>query len=185
MAESGRHIMSDRQKNEMVPGTTTLQIKIGGMSCSFCANSIHKAISRAPGVDEVHVSIAHEEALVRYRPEHVTETEIKDTLRGLGYTVRDPRKVQTFEEQNAIMRHERNNLLVAASFAAAMFVTMVAMWLDLLAIETWQIWTAWAVATYVFFWPEQIGLHQIEEAVTSLGFRVQRTHVAGHDETVA
>lgn len=37
----------------------------------------------------------------------------------------------------------------------------------------------------VAYWPEQIGLHQIEEAVTSLGFRVQRTHVAGHDETVA
>ncbi len=38
----------------------TLQLKIGGMSCSFCANSIEKALRREKGVDEVHVSLAHE-----------------------------------------------------------------------------------------------------------------------------
>jgi Cu+-exporting ATPase len=129
-----------------------LQIKVGGMSCSFCAESIRKAIGRDEGVEEVHVSIAHEEALVRYDPVRTTETEIKDTLRGLGYTVRDPRRIQSFEEQEAIMRHERNNLLVAGSFALALFLTMVAMWLGFLEMRNWHIWTAWAVATFVFFW---------------------------------
>ena len=43
----------------------TLQLKIGGISCSFCANSIEKAVGKQRGVDEVHISIAHEEALVR------------------------------------------------------------------------------------------------------------------------
>jgi heavy metal translocating P-type ATPase len=122
------------------------------MSCSFCANSIRKAIGRQEGVDEVHVSLAHEEALVRYHADQVTEIQIKDTLRGLGYTVRDPRKVQSFEEQEAMMRRERNNLLVAACFAIGMVSAMAAMWLDLLVIENWQIWIAWAAATFVFFW---------------------------------
>jgi Cu+-exporting ATPase len=130
----------------------SLQIKIGGMSCSFCAESIRKAIGRDPGVEEVHVSIAHEEALVRYHPEKISETEIKDTLRSLGYTVRDPRKVQSFEEQEALMRQERNNLLIAASFALALFFTMSAMWVDLLEMRDWHIWAAWAAATFVFFW---------------------------------
>jgi Cu+-exporting ATPase len=130
----------------------TLQIKVGGMSCSFCAESIRKAISRDEGVEEVHVSIAHEEALVRYDPERIDETKIHDTLRGLGYTVRDPRKVQSFEEQEAIMRHERNNLLVAGFFAASLFGMMSGMWLDLWEMELWHIYTAFVVSTYVFFW---------------------------------
>ncbi|MBW3554551.1 MAG: heavy metal translocating P-type ATPase [Gemmatimonadetes bacterium] len=133
-------------------GSSTLQIKVGGMSCSFCAESIRKAIGREQGVDEVHVSIAHEEALVRYDPERVTEARIHDTLRGLGYTVRDPRKVQTFEEQEALMRHARKNLYVAASFAILLLLAMVAMWLDLWQMQRWHIYTAFLAATYVFFW---------------------------------
>ena len=132
--------------------TENVQIKIGGMSCSFCAESIRKAVGRDKGVEEVHVSIAHEEALVRYHPDQTSETQIHDTLRGLGYTVRDPRKVQTFEEQEAIMRRERNNLFVAASFATVIFLAMAAMWLDLWQMQTWHIYTAFAIATYVFFW---------------------------------
>ena len=49
------------------PELATLQLKIGGMSCSFCANSIEKALRREKGVNEVHVSLAHEEALIRFR----------------------------------------------------------------------------------------------------------------------
>ena len=52
----------------------TLQLKIGGISCSFCASSIEKAVSRQRGVDEVHVSIAHEEALIRFHPNQTNTT---------------------------------------------------------------------------------------------------------------
>jgi copper chaperone CopZ len=37
------------------------------MSCSFCANSIEKALFKQKGIEEVHVSLAHEEALVRFQ----------------------------------------------------------------------------------------------------------------------
>lgn len=163
-----------KQNEGAAPDMSTLQIKIGGMSCSFCANSIRKAISREDGVEEVHVSIAHEEALVRYHPERVTETRINDTLRSLGYTVRDPRKVQSFEEQEALMRHERNNLFTAASVALAMFFAMVLMWTDLLEVETWIIWTAWAAATYVFFW---VGRHILRMAWGAARRGITNQHV--------
>ncbi|HUG40672.1 MAG TPA: heavy metal translocating P-type ATPase [Longimicrobiales bacterium] len=133
-------------------GLSTLQIKVGGMSCSFCAESIRKAVGRTQGVEEVHVSLAHEEALVRYDPGRLEASRIHDTLRGLGYTVRDPRKVQSFEEQEAIMRQERRNLFVAASFATVLVLAMAAMWLDLWQMRPWHIYTAFVVATYVFFW---------------------------------
>ena len=37
-----------------------LQLKIGGMSCSFCTGTIAKAVRRLPGVEDVSVSLAHD-----------------------------------------------------------------------------------------------------------------------------
>ncbi|MGH6959519.1 MAG: heavy metal translocating P-type ATPase, partial [Dongiaceae bacterium] len=130
----------------------SLQLKIGGMSCSFCVNAIERGIRREKGVEEVHVSLAHEEALVRFRPDVTNETRIKDVLRALGYIVRDPRKVGAFDEQLELKRKERNDLISATSFAIILVLAMAAMWLDLWQMQDWHAWTAWAFATYVFLW---------------------------------
>ncbi|MFQ6018928.1 MAG: cation transporter, partial [Kiloniellaceae bacterium] len=131
---------------------TTLQLWIGGMSCSFCANSIEKALRREKGVEEIHVSLAHEEALVRYRAAETTPTTIEGTLRALGFIIRDPRKVKAFEEQESAARTERRDLTSAAVCAAVLVLAMSAMWLGLWQMENWHAWTAWAIATYVFLW---------------------------------
>src|SRR3546814_7504080 len=102
----------------------SLQLKIGGMSCSFCSNAIERGLGREKGVEEVHVSLAHEEALVRFRPDVTNETRIKDILRSLGYIVRDPRKVGAFDEQLDLKRKERNDLISAASPAVALFLAI-------------------------------------------------------------
>ena len=130
----------------------SLQLKIGGMSCSFCANAIERALGRDKGVAEVHVSLAHEEVLVRYRPEIIDETRIKGTLRALGYLVRDPRKVGAFDEQITLKRAERTDLIWAAAFAIGTVLAMAAMWLGLLAMRPWLAWLAWGAASYVFLW---------------------------------
>lgn len=130
----------------------SLQLKIGGMSCSFCSNAIERGLGREKGVEEIHVSLAHEEALVRFRPDVTNETRIKDILRSLGYIVRDPRKVGAFDEQLDLKRKERNDLISAASLAIVMFLAMAAMWLDLWQMQDWHAWTAWGFATYVFAW---------------------------------
>ncbi len=106
-----------------------LQIKIGGLSCSFCAEGIRQALKHREGVEDVHVSLAHEEALIVYEPAKVTPTQLKDTLQSLGYTVRDPKKVRTFEEEEAELHQERNRLLAAGGFTAVTLGLMIAMWL--------------------------------------------------------
>jgi P-type Cu+ transporter len=106
-----------------------LQVNIGGMSCSFCTMTIQKAYGRMQGVEQVHISLAHEEALIEYDPAQRTPDELREVLRQLGYTVRDPDKVQAFEEQKAELREAKKRLLVAAGFTAASLLLMVAMWL--------------------------------------------------------
>jgi len=130
----------------------SLQLKLGGMSCSFCVNAIERGLKRERGIEEVHVSLAHEEALIRFRPGDIDPTRIKDVLHSLGFLVRDPRKVGAFDEQLALKRQEGKDLISAASVALVMVLAMAAMWLDLWQMRDWHVWTAWALASCVFCW---------------------------------
>jgi len=47
------------------------------------------------------VSLAHEEVLVQYDDAILSEVKVKDTLRDLGYTIRDPDKAKRYEQQQA------------------------------------------------------------------------------------
>lgn len=89
-----------------------LQVKIGGMACSFCVETIQKGLGRTEGVAEVNVSLAHEEALIAYDSSRVTATTLTDILKSLGYTVRDPNKARTFEDDEAELAHERDRLMI-------------------------------------------------------------------------
>ena len=94
-------------------GTTHEQFNVGGMSCSFCAESIEKAYSRTDGVEDVDVSLAHEEVLVEYDDDLLSEVAVKDTLRDLGYTIRDPDKAKRYEQQQAELADGKRRLLIA------------------------------------------------------------------------
>ncbi|UGY91256.1 heavy metal translocating P-type ATPase [Streptomyces gobiensis] len=113
-------------------GEAALRMKIGGMSCSFCTNTIRRAYGRIDGVHEVGVSLAHEEGLVKYDPGRVSEDQLKKVLVDVGYTVRDPDKVRSFEEEETELRQVRNRLLVAATF------TLVS-----LALMLFDMWLGW------------------------------------------
>ncbi len=134
--------------------TAKLQIKIGGMQCSFCVESIRKAYSRTDGVLDVGVSLSHEEALVQYEPDKVTPAKLEDTLRSMGYTVRDPNKVRTFEEEEAEIKGHRNRLFVAAGFTLTALGFMTAMWLGIQ--QPWFKWVMLGLTLTTIFgvgWP--------------------------------
>ena len=96
-------------------GTTQEQFDVGGMSCSFCAESINKAYARTDGVEDVDVSLAHEEVLVRYDDDVLSDVTVKDILRDLGYTIRDPDKKKRHEEQQEELATGRRRLITAGS----------------------------------------------------------------------
>ncbi|PSP56483.1 heavy metal translocating P-type ATPase [Halobacteriales archaeon QH_7_66_36] len=126
--------------------TTQEQFNVGGMACSFCAESIEKAYARTDGVEDVDVSLAHEEVLVRYDDGQLSGVELKDTLRDLGYTIRDPDKQKRFEEQRAELADGKRRLLLAGGASvvtAALMLWMIfvrgsfesqALWMDLLTL---------------------------------------------------
>lgn len=151
----------------------SIRMKIGGMSCSFCVNTIKKAYNRIPGVEEVGVSLSHEEGLVRFDPERVTADRLVQTLKDIGYTVRDPNKVRTFEEEEAELRRERTRLLFAAALSGAVFLIMLfGMWLKLVRIPLMH-WIMLAIALETMFVP---GFYIKKQAFQSLRRGILNQH---------
>jgi Cu+-exporting ATPase len=154
-----------------------LQLKIGGLSCSFCAASITKALSRLDGVHNANVNLAHEEALVEFDPSKISEQHIKETLRDLGYTVRDPKKVRTFEDDAAELWRERRKLFIATGFTALALAAMIAMWTKLvpaMALMSVLAWFMPALAIATVFGP---GWFILKMAWASLRRGILNQHV--------
>ncbi len=158
-------------------GGEKLQVKIAGMSCSFCVSSITKAVGRIDGVRDVSVSLAHEEALIEYNPAKVQAEELKETLLDLGYTVRDATAVRTIEEDEAELRGAFNNLLIAAAFAAVAIGMMGLMWTGLLAMPDARPLMLWLMPTLALVTVFGPGWQILTMAWASLRRRILNQHV--------
>jgi len=62
-----------------------LLIKIEGMHCHRCEQSIKKAIQANPGVHEVEVDFASGQASILYDPEQVKIRQLVDAVAEAGY----------------------------------------------------------------------------------------------------
>ena len=160
------------QSNNSVVNSERLQLKIGGMSCSFCTATIERALGRMPGVERVHVSLAHEEALIEFDPTQQTDDSLRQTLRQLGYTVRDPDKVRAFEEQQAELRHAHRLLMGAAAASLLTLALMLLGWLGLRQGWFQPLMIALALATVFGF-----GAHILRMAFQSLRRGILNQHV--------
>ena len=63
----------------------TTRIKVGGMTCSGCAESVTRALKSVDGVDKVEVSLDAGQASVRYDPARVNETRLRSAIEDAGF----------------------------------------------------------------------------------------------------
>ncbi len=161
------------QEVEVAGGTTQRHhIKIGGMACSFCVSTIKKALSGIKGIKSVNVSLAHEEALVEYDPRLIKPWEIDEVLMKLGYTVRDPKKLRSFEEEEAELIRERRRLIVAAIIVGLSLSMMVSMWIGM---KKW--WYPHAMFFLALLMVFVLGWNILKMAYYSLKRRILNQHV--------
>ncbi|HYE90421.1 MAG TPA: cation-translocating P-type ATPase [Terriglobales bacterium] len=101
------------------PDRRKIRARIGGLHCSLCTGTIEKALGRMPGVDKVAVSLTHEQALVEYDPAVARPEALLETLKDIGYTVSDPRKVRPFEEEERDLVREGRRFVIAVVLSVA------------------------------------------------------------------
>jgi P-type Cu+ transporter len=149
-----------------------VQIKVGGMSCSFCRQSIQRAYARTDGVGKVAVSLAHEEALVEYDPERIDRAAIEEVLRDLGYTVQDPDRVRAYEEEQRELARERLRLITNGVLSGVAIAVMGFMWLGV-SVPGARFAQASIAALAVF----GVGWHVLRMAAASLRRGIYNQHV--------
>jgi len=65
----------------------TALLKIDGMHCEGCAQTIKSVVERQPGVQAVEVSHGRSQARILYDPETIPEERLVAAVRKLGYRV--------------------------------------------------------------------------------------------------
>lgn len=96
-----------------------IRAHIGGLHCSLCTGTIERALGKRPGVDKVAVSLTHEQALIEFDPGVARAEDLLKILKDIGYTISDPRKVRSFEEEENALVHERGRFMAGLGMSIA------------------------------------------------------------------
>src|SRR3990172_11134241 len=115
--DSSARYWSEEPSNR--PNRARIRARIGGLHCSLCTGTIEKALGKRPGVDKVAVSLTHEQALIEYDPKVARREDLLQTLKDIGYTISDPRKLRPFEEEEAALVREGRRFIAAVGFSLA------------------------------------------------------------------
>jgi len=62
-------------------------LRIGGMTCASCAQTIENALKKTEGIVEANVNLASEKAVVVYDVQEIDYEGIKEVIEGTGYEV--------------------------------------------------------------------------------------------------
>jgi Cu+-exporting ATPase len=98
--------------------STTITLKISGMTCGACAANIEKVLKKLKGVDSVAVNFSLAKTHVEYDPSIVSVADMISVIEGIGYTA--SRKVDKKESEDRErkaredeIKKQRTNLIIA------------------------------------------------------------------------
>ena len=69
----------------MIARMQTVELKVEGMDCQGCVQSVTRMLSGVPGVDRVDVSLEQARALVTYDPAKSGPEQLKRAIERAGY----------------------------------------------------------------------------------------------------
>ena len=67
----------------------TATIKIKGMTCMGCVNSIKNVLKNVPGIAQLEVTLDPAQAIVQFNPENTSLGQLKETIIDAGFDVVD------------------------------------------------------------------------------------------------
>lgn len=64
----------------------TVEVKIGGMTCTGCEQTIQRSVGKLEGIKSVKANFTEGKAIIEYFPLAADTSKIKDAINGAGYT---------------------------------------------------------------------------------------------------
>jgi P-type Cu+ transporter len=138
---------------------TKLEVPVRGMDCAECTMHVQHALAALPGVDDVHVLLSSEKAVLQVDPALVDLPTIHKAVEGAGYTVPEHApSTQAQPSTKPLATFTRPILtLFGIVFGAVLFIVIVGEWLGFFERVTewvpWYIgWGLVLLAGYPIFW---------------------------------
>ncbi len=142
---------------------TATTLKLKGMSCASCANSIETAIQQVPGVSSVQVNFAAEQASVEYDERNTNLEKIQSAVADAGYEASEREDLsigkedaQEQEERKAQQKALLTKTIVSGVIGGVLILGTLPMMLGV-GIPGWPMflhnpWIQLVLATPVLFW---------------------------------
>ena len=103
-------------------------IKVGGMMCATCVETIEAALRALDGIIEVQVNLGTERAYVTYNPKLVTIMEMRTAIEGVGYQYLGLEGEDTVNLERQVrekdLRDKRNRIIVGFGVSIPLMVLM-------------------------------------------------------------
>ncbi len=133
----------------------SVTLKISGMHCAVCAQTIEKALNKKEGVYKATANFALETATVEYNPEQISLAGIKKVIRDVGYDVVEPEAgVEDAEQKERDNEIRSLKLRLILSTAVTIPVVIFSYWKFLpfnLPIDQYIPYIMFALVTPVHF----------------------------------
>ncbi len=102
----------------------SVTLKIRGMHCAVCAQTIEKALNKREGVYKAVVNFALETAIIEFNPAQVSLEGLVNVIRQVGYDVIEPESGMEDPEQKEREREIRS-LKTKLAFSAAVTIPVI------------------------------------------------------------
>ena len=81
----GKKDKKESEPVEETAGTKTVELNISGMHCAGCAAGIEGTLKSVDGIVRASVNFATSKGIFEFQPSKITEEEIINKIRQLGY----------------------------------------------------------------------------------------------------
>jgi Cu+-exporting ATPase len=139
-------------------------IRISGMHCVSCAQTIEKALKKEQGIINVNVNFATEKAVVEYDPAKVSLEKIGDIIREVGY---EPVGIAREEEKTREI-----SLKISGMSCASCAATIEKALRSLDGVKSANVNFATERAT-VEYLPDLVSVLDLRKTVEDVGYRVE------------
>jgi Cu+-exporting ATPase len=123
---------------EQVSGYSRTLLRITGMTCAGCVRTIEKALKKLPGVIEVRVNLATEEAAVAFDPARIEPPRMVEAVTAAGYGARERAPGdKVADEADIRLREAWHRLVLAWVLAAPLSFLMILHMTHLMHYPAW------------------------------------------------
>ena len=119
----------------VVSDSKEVTIPIAGMTCASCAQAVERALGKLDGVESVNVNLATEKASIKYIPEKVRLSEIKQAINKAGYQALEIKNENTVDEDK--LRKEKEIRTLWTKFIVSAIFSIPLLYIAMGPMVTW------------------------------------------------